>query len=139
MNDQKILDDAPKGAIGIKIMDGFYRWALKDGSMSKIYDCETFNDYNQIHRSLVDIKRIAELEKEISQYKAVENWVRCFKINELEAHNLEQQANACDRIIEMATISKLHSPHMITRDSVIDERDDLRSQSKALKEQGKCE
>ena len=82
-------------------------------------------------------KRIAELGKEISQYKAVENWVRCFKINELEAHNLEQQANACDRIIEMATISKLHSPHMITRDSVIDERDDLRSQSKALKEQVK--
>ena len=72
MIDKEILDNAPKGAIGIKIMDGFYRWALKDGSMSKIYDCETFNDYNQIHRSLADIKRIAELEA------ALESVNECF-------------------------------------------------------------
>ena len=69
----------------------------------------------------------------------VGNWseMEATVVNLLEAHNLEQQANACDLIIEMATISKLHSPYMIARDSVIDKRDDLRNQAKELKEQGK--
>jgi len=64
MDNQEILDNAPEGTLGIKIMDGFYRWVLKDNTQSKIYDCEEFNGYNQIYRSLEDIKRIAELEKE---------------------------------------------------------------------------
>jgi len=63
MTDQEILNNAPEGALGIKIFDGFYRWILKDNTMSKIYDCEGFNNINQIYRSLADIKRIAELEK----------------------------------------------------------------------------
>jgi hypothetical protein len=73
--------------------------------------------------------KIAELEKDVSNPKGL--WVTS---KDLQAWKLEQQANACDRIIEMATISKLHSPYMITRDSVIDERDDLRNQAESLKE-----
>jgi hypothetical protein len=61
MNDQKILDNAPKGALGIKIMDGFYRWVLKDNTPSKLYECIAFYNYNQIFRSLADIKELVEL------------------------------------------------------------------------------
>tara|TARA_R110000822_G_scaffold114839_2_gene246561 strand:- start:44 stop:373 length:330 start_codon:yes stop_codon:yes gene_type:complete len=77
------------------------------------------------------LMHIAELEKDVSNPKGL--WVTS---KDLLAWKLEQQANACDRIIEMATISKLHSPYMITRDSVIDERDDLRNQAESLKEKG---
>ena len=65
MNNQDILDKAPEGALGIKIMDGFYRWVLKDNTQSKIYGCEAFFDCNQIYRSLADIKHNVELEKEV--------------------------------------------------------------------------
>tara|TARA_R110000851_G_scaffold261101_1_gene413571 strand:+ start:485 stop:826 length:342 start_codon:yes stop_codon:yes gene_type:complete len=91
--------------------------------------------------------KIAELEKERD---AAVNRVEMCNLSEwsiyqktnfgkkmLAIRDLEQQAKACDRIIEMATISKLHSPYMIARDSVIDKRDDLRNQAKELKEQGK--
>ena len=71
MTNQEILDNAPEGALGIKIMDGFYRWVLKDNTQSKIYGCEAFFDCNQIYRSLADIKRIAELEKEVKHLNQV--------------------------------------------------------------------
>jgi predicted class III extradiol MEMO1 family dioxygenase len=95
----------------VKKIIGGTRWQVTDTIAQKLLD------------------RIAELEKDVSNPKGL--WVTS---KDLQAWKLEQQANACDRIIEMATISKLHSPYMITRDSVIDERDDLRNQAESLKE-----
>jgi hypothetical protein len=65
MNDKEILAGAPEGAIGIKIMNGFLRWILKGNAMSKIYACYSFNNMNQIYRSLSDIARIVELEQNL--------------------------------------------------------------------------
>jgi hypothetical protein len=69
MDDQNILDNAPKGALGIKIMDGFYRWVLKDNTPSKLYECIAFYNYNQIFRSLADIERIVELESVLKEFR----------------------------------------------------------------------
>jgi len=82
MSNQDILDNAPKGALGIKIMDGFYRWILKDNTQSKLYHCEDFHNCNQIYRSLADIKRIAELEKSLARSQTfikchIEKWKDC--------------------------------------------------------------
>ena len=60
------------------------------------------NNFDRLRFEIKD-NRIAELEKEVKQYKAVENWVRSFTIDELEAHNLEQQAKALQFALENIT------------------------------------
>ena len=95
----------------------------------KAYEAQRF-------RADIGINKIAELEKEISQYKAVENWVRCFKINELEAHNLEQRIKAFEYAEKK--ISELHN---VEGTLVIDWFDyfksDFKQKLEALREQVK--
>ena len=87
MNNKEILDNAPEGALGIKIMDGFYRWVLKDNALSKIYDCESLDGLNQIYRSLADIARITELEKEL--LLGTKNSIATDLLNVMEKDNVE--------------------------------------------------
>ena len=83
-------------------------------------------------------ERIAKLEKEVKQYKVVENWVRSFTIDELEAHNLEQQANGIMDFKKWVLDTDQNSSDIDVRDINLIEFyvEPLISQAKALKEQG---
>ena len=83
-------------------------------------------------------ERIAELENEVKQYKAVENWVRSFTIDELEAHNLEQQANGIMDFKKWVLDTDQNSSDIDVRDINLIEFyvEPLISQAKALKEKG---
>ena len=125
---KEILDNAPVGATHID-NEGDY-WLMHPDDTSLIFtDSKWEHCFPQEPlQSLDDIKRIAELEKEISQYKAVESWVRCFKINELEAHNLEQQAKG---LIDFSITYNEMATNPLTYCANV-----LLGKTKALKDQG---
>ena len=92
MNDQKILDNAPWGATHVNHKNKYF-WF--DGDTQFVYKRKTdewlmtFYHENKLDlvRSLADIARIAELEKELSTII-----VGLFSEEELEIRDLEQQA-----------------------------------------------
>jgi hypothetical protein len=107
-----------------------------DGYVERIAELENTNQ-GLGFENLDMGRKIAELEKEVKQYKVVENWVRSFTIDELEAHNLEQQAKGCDDGGKAASISLGGDAVVIGETELNDYANDLRKQAKALKEQVK--
>ena len=87
MTDQEILDNAPKGATHIDNVGDYFKYSLRSRGKSL--------------RSLADIKRIAELEKERAvrdleqQAKGVEWVLACRELNlsEGEVHTLMDKCN----------------------------------------------
>lgn len=87
---QEILDNAPEGATHVDDEDGYLKtrksefWDWVDGEWDYLNTCV------EDIRSLADIERIVELEKELESFNA-EHSLHCKIIPSLEAHNLEQQ------------------------------------------------
>jgi hypothetical protein len=118
MNNKQIATNAPKDATGIKIFDGFYRWRINGVELSKIYDCEDFNDVLQVERSLDDINEIIELKQEqaIAYEEATSLATALFnKYYKHESPNfelLDTTQGVISQIDNMSTgLTKVHSPN----------------------------
>ena len=65
MNNQDILDNAPAGSYDVCIDDGEYSYGTGDGFYGTSNKCESLNGSRFFCRSLADIERIVELEKDL--------------------------------------------------------------------------
>ena len=125
MINQEILDNAPDGATHID-NDGEY--AKEDGYGLEYFRLAWHKYTEPVElRSLADIKRIVELEKE----KAI--GVYHFTVEEYKAHNLEQQASGIEVAVRL-NLKSYSDPYVI---KLMDRAAELREQSEALKEQVK--
>tara|TARA_R110000744_G_scaffold102730_1_gene197346 strand:+ start:205 stop:666 length:462 start_codon:yes stop_codon:yes gene_type:complete len=151
MNNQEILDSAPEGATHSDCYE--YMRHVHDGEWeywSKATGWEETTPQGDT-RSLEDIKRIVELEKErdvlpafiirrMPPLKALSSTYKLCKMvsNEvdtvLEAHNLEQQANGIDSLVDKLMFYEFNNQNFISVDDLLSEFQELRNQAKALKE-----
>jgi hypothetical protein len=140
MNDQDILGNAPKGAthvqedtsIYIKVVEGTNGFLFKDWFIFEAGEwVEDSSNNILLMRSLADIQRIAELEKELSSVVA-----GLFSEKDLAIRDLEQQAKGCHDGAKACSI-------LLGGDAVVIGKTELDSyakyllrQAEALKEQG---
>jgi hypothetical protein len=115
MNNQEILDSNPVG---------FYTNVSMSNGKPFVWACNNF-------RSLADIKRIVELEKENTKLKKIVDnhsggFVACMTGNQFTANNLKQQAKALN---EYAYSNKPLTKRGLNLKSIA-----LIDQAKALKE-----
>ena len=123
MNNQDIVDNAPEGATHIDRF-GDYQKLNKDGESYQWTEMigGNFNWHPEKPiasglRSLADIKRIAELEKE------------------RDARDLEQQVKGVERVLCENSLSLVKRERMVLKQIM----KQLHEKAKALKEQGECE
>jgi hypothetical protein len=137
MNNQEIIDNAPEGAEFTSSMG--YLWNDNEdwfiyGATTEEWNHLFFHEYSFSDwkiRSLADIKRIVELEKENTKLKKIVDnhsggFVACMTGNQFTANNLKQQAKALN---EYAYSNKPLTKRGLNLKSIV-----LIDQAKALKE-----
>jgi hypothetical protein len=131
MNDKDILVNAPEGATHVD-NEGDYWLMQPDNSVETFMDGEwLYCNPQEPLRSLADIKRIVELEKENTKLKKIVDnhsggFVACMTGNQFTANNLKQQAKALN---EYAYSNKPLTKRGLNLKSIA-----LIDQAKALKE-----
>jgi hypothetical protein len=136
MTDQEILDNAPEGATHI---DGEYDFC-KDGSYFGYSSKQWIpSEFIVESRSLADIKRIAELEKELDvEYVPMDDRQLVYlTVDDLKRIKLEQQAKGVNDFKEWVLDTDENSSGLDVRDISLIEFyvEPLIRQAKALKEQ----
>jgi hypothetical protein len=148
MNDQEIIDNAPEGAthiennsnLYIKVLPRVNSTIFNDWFIFEIDQWIIIDTYNVLlMRSLADIKRIVELEKDNSKLeKEKERLTQHYDMwkgqwhelnNRMPVHNLEQQAKGVEGYIAMRKLAG--GSYCSTTLMYIDE---LYEQAKALKD-----
>ena len=114
MTDQEILDNAPEGATNADNGGGYWLISSQDKPQAYFYGDWSYCEPREDVRSIEDIRRIIELEKD------------------RDIRDLEQQAKSLEDLHKL--VDKCGAKSLMSF-LLIEEADELRTQAKALKEQ----
>ena len=130
MTDQKIINNAPEGATHVDNDGDYWLISSQDKPQAYFYGSWSYCEPREDIRSLTDIQRIVELEKEVSSPQGL--WVTS---QDLQVWKLRQQAKALFDFEVDEDIGSV-AYDQVTK-SLTDKSHELRMQAKALKEQVK--